>query len=313
VRPEVSTIREVSVSGDVDILHHIGLITGDMGALIERYEALGFMFTPLSMPRIVLRPGAEPELLGAGNRHAIFQNNYLEVLGVVDKERWDHITKEQRGSFDIDPPLARYQGLHVLHFGADDIETVRRRLVAQAIACSEVGAFQRNVETPAGARMMQAKYLSLPQGGNLPSLTQIAQHVTPELVLQPRYMQHRNGARSLTETIVCDRAPETLAARYGLYAGRPVQNRSDCSIVELGRSRIVVVTPERLGGLIPGAVPPTVPFLAGFTVATDRLDTARGVLAAAAVPCREHGGRVIVSAADAFGSAVLFEAEGATR
>jgi hypothetical protein len=66
---------------DIDIFHHVGLITRDMARLIARYEQLGFAFTPLSMPRIVLTPGGAPEMLGAGNRHAIFEDNYLEVLG----------------------------------------------------------------------------------------------------------------------------------------------------------------------------------------------------------------------------------------
>jgi len=92
---------------DIDIFHHIGLITRDMARLIARYEQLGFMFTPLSMPRIALTPGGAPEMLGAGNRHAIFTDNYLEVLGVVDAARWASITKAQRGAFDIDPPLSR--------------------------------------------------------------------------------------------------------------------------------------------------------------------------------------------------------------
>jgi len=39
-----------------------------MARLIARYEQLGFMFTPLSMPRIVLTPGGAPEMLGAGPR-----------------------------------------------------------------------------------------------------------------------------------------------------------------------------------------------------------------------------------------------------
>lgn len=295
------------MTADIDIFHHIGLITRDMPGLIARYEQLGFLFTPLSMPRIVLTPGGSPEPLGAGNRHAIFEDNYLEVLGVIDQARWDTITKAQRGSFDIDPPLARYPGLHVLHFGTDDINSVRRRYAFEGIACSEVGLFQRNVETPTGPRMMQAKYLSFPQGGQLPSLTQIAQHVTPELVLQPRYRQHRNGARSVTEVILCASAPASVAALYARYAGHAVTTTGPMFVIDLGRARLVVVAPEDLNGVIPNARPPTVPYFAGFTVAVDDLARPRAVLKEATVPFAEAGGRLIVGATDAFGSAVLFE------
>src|SRR5580698_841479 len=59
---------------------------------------------------------------------AVFRNNYLEILGVVDPGRWACITREQRGPFDLDAPLQRYEGLHVLHLGAEDLEAVHSRL-----------------------------------------------------------------------------------------------------------------------------------------------------------------------------------------
>jgi catechol 2,3-dioxygenase-like lactoylglutathione lyase family enzyme len=295
------------MNGDIDIFHHIGLITGDMAALIARYEQLGFSFTPLSMPRIALTPGGAPEILGPGNRCAIFEKDYLEVLAVIDQERWARVTKAQRGSFDIDPPLARYQGLHVMHFGCDDIESVRRRYAAEGIASSEVITFQRNVDTPTGPQMMTAKCVAFPQGGNLPSLTQIAQHVTPELVLQERYQHHANGARAITEVILCDPAAADVAARYAKIAGQKVTRQSDAFVVDIGRARLIVVAPKHLTALIPGAVPPTLPYLAGFTVRVDDLDKPRAVLRDAKLPFQEAGKRVIVSAADAFGCAVLFE------
>jgi len=295
-------------AGDIDIFHHIGLITGDMAALIARYEQLGFAFTPLSMPRIALTPGGAPEILGPGNRCAILEKDYLEVLAVIDHERWARVSKTQRGSFDIDPPLARYQGLHVMHFGCDDIEAVRRRYAAEGIASSEIITFQRNVETPGGLQMMTAKVIGFPQGGNLPSLTQIAQHVTPELVLQPRYQQHRNGARAIAEVILCDPAPEETASRYARIAGHPVMWQDGGFVVDLGRGRLIVVAPEHLSALIPGAVPPCLPYLAGFTVKVDDLAQPRDVLRASDVPFIEAKDRVIIAATDAFGCAVLFAA-----
>ncbi|MBW5445382.1 hypothetical protein GE107_04810 [Cohnella sp. CFH 77786] len=39
---------------EIYILHHIGLITSNMNITIERYEKLGFSFTPLSLPKIPL-------------------------------------------------------------------------------------------------------------------------------------------------------------------------------------------------------------------------------------------------------------------
>ncbi|HEY3937287.1 MAG TPA: VOC family protein [Bryobacteraceae bacterium] len=84
---------------DVNVLHHVGIISRDMGAVIEQYQRLGFTFAPLTLPRIPLEAGAEPKPIGVGNRCAIFENNYLEILAVTDEARWGAVTREQRGPF----------------------------------------------------------------------------------------------------------------------------------------------------------------------------------------------------------------------
>ena len=117
---------------------------------------------------------------------------------------------------------------------------------------------------------------------------QIAQTLTPELVLQPRYQQHRNGARSIREVILCDSAPEQIAATYAQIAGHPVERRGDDFAIDLGRGRLTVVAPDRLGALIPGAVPPALPYLAGFVVTVDDLAQPRAVLRDAGVPFVEQ-------------------------
>jgi hypothetical protein len=148
---------------------------------------------------------------------------------------------------------------------------------------------------------------------DLPSLSQVAQTLTPELVLQPRYQQHRNGARSISEVILCAAAPAQTAATYARIAGHPVEQRGDDFVIELGRGTLTVVAPERLGALIPGAVPPTLPYLAGVVVAVDDLAQPRAVLGEASVKFAEQDGRIIVAATDACGCAVLFEKAGVRR
>ncbi|MBO0993167.1 VOC family protein [Bacillus sp. SD088] len=298
---------------DVNILHHVGLITKNMEETIERYERLGFTFTPLSMPKVIQKSGGDPEELGVGNRTAIFRNNYLEVLGVVNENIWNAVSKEQRGPFDIDEPLNRYEGLHVMHFGTDDLEAVRQRLVKQGTPCSDIRPFQRPVNTPEGTQMMKAKSLFFPEASNPEALIQIAQHLTPDLVLQPRYMQHTNGAQTVTEIIVCAPNPLHYADKYRMYTGCDYVQKGNLHIVELGFSTVIVVAPEHLGEVIPESTPPTLPYLAGFTVATSDLGMPRHVLTENQVSFQEHDDRLIVGSQDACGCAVLFETEDKKR
>ena len=301
------------MKSDVNIFHHVGLATADLEATVARYELLGFTFTPISHVKIALKPGAEPEPLGAGNRCGIFQNNYLEIVGILDKKRWDTITRAQRGPFDIDGPISRYEGLHIMHFGTDDIEAVRERLMQQGTVCSEIARLQRNVDTPDGERTMYAKSIHFPPGSNPEGLIQIAQHVTPELVLQPRYMDQPNGAKNVTEVIVCTTDPARYSAKYERYTGHRGERSGNRWVVNPGYSRVVVVAPEQLAEVIPGCEPPAIPFLAGFTVATASLDRTRELLNKNCIPFHENGERLIVRPEDARGCAVLFEKEGASR
>lgn len=178
------------MSADVNTIHHLGIVANDIQALTASYERLGFHLTPLFVPRIPLSPGGAPEPLGVGNRCAIFRDNYPEFLGVVDCARWASIAPEQRGPFDIDRALHRYEGLHILHFGSDDLERARDCFDRQRLGPSPIRPFQRPVDTADGVRTMRARSISFPFGLMTEALVQVAQHDTPELGLQPRYMDH---------------------------------------------------------------------------------------------------------------------------
>lgn len=299
--------------GDIDIIHHPGLVAEDIEAAVAQYERLGFVFTPLSLAKISLEPGAEPIYLGAGNRNAIFERNFLEIVGVTDADVWADFPVAKRGPFNLDERLGLYQGLHIMHFGADDLSVVRARLQAAGVEVSDIATLQRTVETSEGPRVMEAKTIYFGRGANPEALMQIAQHVTPQYALQQRYNTHPNGARQLTEVIVCSQDPEGLAAKYARYSGRAVQARPGFQFLDLGHTRVLVTDPAGLPQLSPAQQAPVVPFLAGITVATQSLDAARDLLRGAGVPFSEVGGRLVVSPEHACGSAVLFEAMDATR
>lgn len=299
--------------GDIDVIHHPGLIVRDIEATVSRYEKLGFLFTPLSLHRITVDRDKEPVYFGAGNRTAVFERNFLEIVGIVDPQRWSQIPIAQRGPFNVDERLKVYEGLHILHLGADDIEVVRARFERESIACSSVAMVQRPVETPDGERTMRALSMQYAKGQNPEGLTQIAQHLTPEVALHPHYMRHPNGARLLTEVIICDTNPQEMAAKYGRYAGRTPERHGALHLVSLPHSRIVAVDPEGLQSMVPGYEPPVLPFLAGITLATQSMAAAREVLRANRINTIDSGGRFIVGPWDACGCAVVFEEVGSTR
>jgi hypothetical protein len=108
-------------------------------------------------------------------------------------------------------------------------------------------------------------------------------------VLQPRYMRHPNGARSITEVIVCVDDPAGVANRYGLYAGRDPQTGRVLRVIELGQSQIIVVSPYHLQEVLPGQTAPAIPFLGGFAVSSN-LDTTKRALKDRGIEFQIHGG-----------------------
>jgi hypothetical protein len=300
------------VTQDINTFHHLGIVTRDLTGAVTKYENLGFVFTPLSFPEFPLSPGGAPEVVGVANRHAIFRNGYLEMLGVVDAARWASISASQRGPFDIDKPLKRHEGLHVMHFGTEDLDGVRARLIKDGLNPSAIRPFQRMVETPEGSGLMRARCLSFAPETNPEALFQIVQHETPELALQPRFMAHPNGALALSEAILCVEDPEEVAGRYGRYAGHSVARRGPLHVIDLEEARLVVISCQDLAMVLPGEVAPTAPYLAGFTVTAD-VDQAAAFLHRQEIPFRGHNGRIVVSRRDACGSAVVFERSHARR
>lgn len=294
------------MNNDVNILHHIGLISHSLDAMAVQYEFLGFTLTPITLPRIPLRAGDEPQPIGVANRCAIFKNNYLEFLGVVDSALWASITIEQRGPFDIDRPLARYEGLHVLHYGTDNLAAVTRRLDATGIVHQPIRLFQRLIDTPDGLQMMRAQTLSLPPGRMPEALFQIVQHETPELVLQPRYMDHPNGAQAIVDIIICTEDSDDVAARYAAAAGQQVQFDGRIRRIGLGLSDVLVTNLLGLRELLPGVKPPTLPWLAGFTVTAD-LSVTRSYLDRRGVAYQEVDDCLVILPENACGSAVRFQ------
>jgi len=297
---------------DIDSFHHLGIITHDLAAAVARYERLGFVFTPPSFPEFPLSPDGTPERVGVANRNVIFRNSYLEMLGVVDAAKWASIPAAQRGPFDIDRPLRRHEGLHVMHFGTGDLDRVRARLVGDGLQPSPIRPFRRMVETPDGVVPMRARSLSFAPESHPEALFQIGQHETPELALQPRFMAHPNGALALSEAILCVEDPEEVAARYGRYAGCPVDRRGPLRVMALGEARLIVVGSRDLPAVLPGESVPTTPYMAGFTVIAD-LDQATALLHRQEIPFHHHDGRMVVSGRGACGSAIVFERPGADR
>ena len=241
-------------------LDHAGLVGPDLADLAAAFEALGFTLTPLARQSGRLRADGPVEPWGTGNRCAMLGHGYIELLSILDPAA---------PANGLDRFLARYAGLHILALGIDDEDAELARLRAAGLDIPGVLHLHRPVDSadPAGP---QARFARLPLPEAPEGRIQLIRHLTPEAIWQPRFMAHRNHAVALETMILAVENPAETAARLSRLAGRPVlPDPAGGFALPLDHGTVRMLPPDALPRVLPGTVPPALPFMAGLVVRTD--------------------------------------------
>ncbi|MEU7835363.1 VOC family protein [Nonomuraea sp. NPDC049129] len=286
---------------DIDRIDHSVLYTTDMDTTAATYEALGFTLSPLSMHLGSTRPGGEREPMGAGNRCALFGGNYLELLGLFGDGSVD--------PWHIRPLIAQYEGLHGNSFGCADAAVTEERLRAAGLSSSGVLPLQREVETPDGTATARFQAIHLERALTPEGLVHAACHLTPELIHQPRYLRHANGATHL-ESVLLVVDDSDLAATVQRYARildvTPVAD-GPRQVLRLALGQMEIVPVSGFAEVLPGEDVPALPYMAGQTVAVADLAAARTLVEGNGFATRDlPGGGFFVGAAQARGATLAF-------
>lgn len=181
-------IRPVTATGLATGIDHVGVVVRDLAAASAAWAAAGFAPS------------------GAGNRLVMLHGGYVELLA----------DDPAQPSATLARMLAQGEGAHVLSLRVDDA----------AAAASRLGLAAGLVENsrpadPARPDGPQARFRRLPLTDQDPRL-QLIEHRTPELVWQPGWLTHPNGARALETVTMRAEHPAPLAARLSRLAGLPV-------------------------------------------------------------------------------------------
>lgn len=275
---------------DIDYLDHTVFLTRRYEETWRRYEQLGFTLSPPSRHFASRTDGGELLPSCTANRCAYFGGSFLELIGIVDEEAGD--------PWQVLPLLdARGDGLHGCSFGCHDSALPERRLREAGLSTSGVLQLQRDVELPEGTRTARFRSVHLRRDRTPEGILHTAEHLTPEYVHQPRYLNHPNGARALSGLLLVVAEDEVAAyrARYDLIIGG-----------ELRTGRVDVVGANELDALLPGETAPRLPYFAAHSIAVEDLTQARKYIEMT-VPTTTCERGFFVRAADAFGAAVVFE------
>jgi len=279
------------LNGDIDSVNHVGIVAHDLAAASRLYERMGFTLSALSVHSGSTKPGEPPQPMASANRCAIFNDNYMELLGIVNPGKMD---------WGCERFLEKFQGAHVICFGCGDAAVVDTRLAAANVHTSGVIALQREVETPDGTAT--AKFDCVHFDRTNEGLIQAAHHRTPELIHQPRYRTHANGARALTEVVIWSSDPRVTADAYAQLTGCEAAGGEGTPEIALPNgNRLVFVDTKALKSRFPSSLFPPPPAIVAVGFQVSSLDTTERILRDAGFRVQCHAQRLFVSAEEALG------------
>lgn len=288
------------MSEDIDSVNHVGIAARNLSQAVERYEAMGFTLTPLSVHSGSAKPGEPVTAMATGNQCIMFPHNYVEVLGIVNPGRPD---------WGVGEAIKRFQGAHIICFGCQKAETVHQRLSEAGVKTSGVIALQRDVETEAGTRTARFDCVHFDRSATPEGFIQAARHRNPEYIHQPRYMTHRNGAQALSDLVLLVTEPQSYAEKYEQLTGHKATREGKRWQIELPLvSRLTFIGPNDIGAEFPGSLFPPTPSIAGIGFKVADPDRVANLHKSAGIPHAYVDGRVVVPAEEALGVALYFAA-----
>ena len=193
----------------------------DPQAASRALARVGFTPAPLSVQVNPDPAGGPPQLTGTGNVTAMFSRGYIEVL---------FKTADTPLGRELDAGLARYPGIHLAAFAVADAADAHGRLAASGFRVRPLTRMQRPVDT-GGEPGTAAFTLARVEAGEMPEgRIQILTHHTEDMVWQPRWLTHANGALGLASLTIAVADVDEAAARFARFTGRAgdaVRRRTD--------------------------------------------------------------------------------------
>jgi hypothetical protein len=141
--------------------------------------------------------------------------------------------------------------------------------------------------------------------GKMPvARVQYCEHVTPEVIWEPRFVAHPNGVVGLGDAYVVADDPAQAAARWGRFGALLPARDGDLVRLDTARGRIFLGTRDALSEFIDDV--PAAPAVAGFSLVVRSEKTFVSFLERNDLRVRRTGRRKAVKLPPALGGSWLF-------
>ena len=196
----------------IESIDHPVIAVADLEESRQTWERLGFTVPPR---------GSHIEW-GTGNLCIMFPDDYLEMRGILDPERF---------TMHLDAHLDKFgEGLMGVAFRTDDVQQSYTDMLTNGIDTADPRRLTRNFEHPEGWTKPSFE-LSVPEANDIEGLMHVVviQHLTPELIRRPEFLEHRNstvGVNSMSGVIFDPvRIEEKMARLLGVDAVNATADR----------------------------------------------------------------------------------------
>ena len=300
--PEVASAVELP-RGDAVFLDHLAHWVADIKAASALLHRLGFLVTPYAEHAHAATGGETSVPAGSANQCVMLEAGYLEVLTPIGETP---IAREVRSA------LERYTGLHLAAFCAADAAAHRERLVSAGFPQRPCVNLARESTTADGGSCTLRFTVVRPEVGCLPEgRVQFLSHHTPDDLWQPRWLDHPNTARGLTDLLFCVVDTREASRRYERYLGRRAEAVDGGYVLQMDRGRLALLDVERVGAALPGDGIPCVPFMAAYALACENLASTRALLRANGIGYRDYDDQgLTVPASPELGGSIVFTGDG---
>ena len=244
---------------------HVGFIVNDLAAGANAWRALGFELSPIS-PQMGLNATGEFEPWATANQCAVFENGYLELIGI---HRPEYFNPWERF-------LQRGDGAHIAAFRCDVADETYARLAE--LSADFQPPVQRRRDAPYWdegkwtSREMRFRNIFSRDEQCREARYIIIEHQTPEVLWQPHLTTQPNAVTSLVSMSFVA-ADEPVHERLALLGNA----QANCFRCTRG-GHVELLTPKTWQTRFPGCGEPRLDAISSCTVATDNLAALRARL-----------------------------------
>ncbi|VVE51744.1 VOC family protein [Pandoraea anhela] len=226
-------------------LDHVGLAVRNLGDSSVAYLRLGFQLTAKSMHAGSLEPGGPVVPWGSGNQCAMFQRGYFEILGLVDPSL----------PSNVKAMLAKYEGLHIVALDTADVNEAYREYVKRGVHVSAPIRLERDAAFGAqGEHVRCARFANVyPDIHAFPDARFIViEHKTRDVLWQPHYLSHPNGALGLSRVYLVSDRPDERSNQLATLLG-PAQSCCGAFRFALRSGELWVCGSQAMRSMVPRA------------------------------------------------------------